>query len=173
MDGIKRREAILLELEAADKPMSASRFAKKFNVSRQIVVGDVALLRAAGYGIIATARGYLLETEKDKQGIVRKIACQHRPEQTEEELLTIVSLGGEVLDVVVEHPIYGELTGGLHIVTEKEVTEFVKVYKKSSASLLSELTGGIHLHTIRCENEEAHNRIKEALTKKGVLYKGE
>ncbi|MGX7151230.1 transcription repressor NadR [Enterococcus ureasiticus] len=172
MDGIKRREAILLELESADKPISASRFAKEFKVSRQIVVGDVALLRAAGYEIIATARGYLLESEKDKQGVVRKIACQHMPQQTEDELLTIVSLGGEVLDVVVEHPIYGELTGGLHIHTEKEVKEFVKAYEKSRASLLSELTGGIHLHTIRCENEDTLNRIKEALAQKGILYKG-
>ncbi|PZL74980.1 transcription repressor NadR [Enterococcus plantarum] len=171
MEGIKRREAILLELESADKPMSASRFAKEFKVSRQIIVGDVALLRAAGYGIIATARGYLLESEKDKQGVTRKIACQHTPEQTEDELLTIVSLGGEVLDVVVEHPIYGELTGGLHIHTEKEVTEFIKSYKKNSASLLSELTSGIHLHTIRCEDEEAHNHIKKALAQKGILYK--
>lgn len=172
MDGIKRREAILLELESADKPMSASRFAKEFKVSRQIVVGDVALLRAAGFDIIATARGYLLETEKDKQGIVRKIACQHRPEQTQEELSVIVSLGGEILDVVVEHPIYGELTGGLHIQSEKEVKEFIKAYEKSSASLLSELTGGIHLHTIRCESENTLREIKKELDQKDILYKG-
>lgn len=172
MDGGKRREIILLELETAEKPVSASRFAKEFKVSRQIVVGDVALLRAAGYDIIATARGYLLEKEGKKQGIIRKIACQHSPEQTEEELLTIVSFAGELLDVVVEHPIYGELTGGLHIRTEKEVQAFIKAYKKSSASLLSELTGGIHLHTIRCENEDAFSRIKKVLAEKGILYQG-
>lgn len=172
MDGVKRREAILFKLESAEKPMSASRFAKEFKVSRQIVVGDVALLRAAGYEIIATARGYLLESEKDKQGIIRKIACQHLPEQTEDELLTIVSLGGEIIDVVVEHPIYGELTGGLHIGTEKEVKTFVEAYKKSSASLLSELTEGIHLHTIRCEDDHVFTRIKEALAQKAILYKG-
>ncbi|MGX7245870.1 3H domain-containing protein [Enterococcus quebecensis] len=172
MDGIKRREAILLELESAEKPVSASRFAKEFKVSRQIVVGDVALLRASGYEIIATARGYLLETEKDKQGIIRKIACQHSPEQTEDELLTIVSLGGEIIDVVVEHPIYGELTGGLHISTEKEVKAFIKGYEKSNASLLSELTEGIHLHTIRCKNEGTFQSIKEELTEKDILYKG-
>ncbi|MBO0440742.1 transcription repressor NadR [Candidatus Enterococcus ikei] len=170
MDGVKRRETILLELEATKKPISASRFAKEFKVSRQIVVGDVALLRAAGYEIIATARGYLLESEKDKQGIIRKIACQHTPDQTEAELLTIVSLGGEIIDVVVEHPIYGELTGGLHIRTEKDVKEFVKAYEKSRASLLSELTSGIHLHTIRCENEEILKKIKIELAQKKLLY---
>ncbi|EOH94571.1 transcriptional regulator [Enterococcus haemoperoxidus ATCC BAA-382] len=172
MDGVKRREAILLELESAEKPISASRFAQKFKVSRQIVVGDVALLRAAGYEIIATARGYLLEFEKDKEGIIRKIACQHMPNQTEDELMTIVSLGGEIIDVVVEHPIYGELTGGLHIRTEKEVKEFAESYKKRTASLLSELTGGLHLHTIRCENEDIFKQIKEDLAQKGILYNG-
>ncbi|WP_086314349.1 hypothetical protein A5821_001912 [Enterococcus sp. 7F3_DIV0205] len=172
MDGEKRREMILLQLEAAEKPISASRFAKEFKVSRQIVVGDVALLRAAGYGIIATARGYLLEVEKDKQGITRKIACQHKPDQTEEELSIIVSLGGEIVDVVVEHPIYGELTGGLHIHTEREVKDFIEAYEKSQASLLSELTEGIHLHTVRCENEDILGQIKKALAQKNILYKG-
>lgn len=172
MDGVKRRAAVLRQLESAEKPVSASHFAKEFKVSRQSIVGDVALLRAAGYEIIATARGYLLELEKDKQGIIRKIACQHKPEQTEDELLTIVSLGGEIIDVVVEHPIYGELIGGLHIRTKKEVHEFIKAYEESSASLLSELTVGIHLHTVRCENEEILERIKIALAQKGILYSG-
>ncbi|EOI07022.1 transcriptional regulator [Enterococcus moraviensis ATCC BAA-383] len=171
MDGVERRAAILVELESATKPISASRFAKEFKVSRQIVVGDVALLRAAGYEIIATARGYLLE--KEHQGIIRKIACQHTPEQSKEELLTIVSLGGEIIDVIVEHPIYGELTGGLHIRMEKEVTEFIQSYEKSSAALLSELTGGIHLHTIRCEDEESFNKIESTLAQKGILYRNE
>lgn len=172
MDGEQRRTLILLELETAEKPVSASRFAGKFNVSRQIIVGDVALLRASGHEIIATARGYLLETEKARQGITLKIACQHTPEQTADELQTIVSLGGEIIDVVVEHPIYGELTGGLHIRTTKEVEEFIKAYQNSRASLLSELTAGIHLHTIRCENEEMVTTIKQALEQKAILYKG-
>ncbi|WP_086445146.1 transcription repressor NadR [Candidatus Enterococcus lemimoniae] len=172
MDGIKRREAILLQLETTEKPISASRFAKEFKVSRQIVVGDVALLRAAGYEIIATARGYLLERAEDQQGIIRKIACQHSPAQTEDELLTIISLGGEVIDVIVEHPIYGELTGGLHIKIKKAITEFVENYEKNSTTLLSELTDGVHLHTIRCKDEVAFQQIKAALELKDILYKG-
>ena len=170
MDGIKRRELILQTLTTAEKPVCASRFAKDFNVSRQIIVGDVALLRAAGQEIIATARGYLLETTQDKKGIWRKIACQHAPEKTAEELSIIVACGGEIVDVVVEHPIYGELTGGLHIRTEKEIRSFMKMYENSNASLLSELTEGVHLHTIHCADEEMLVRIKEALSEKGILY---
>ncbi|MFK4566170.1 transcription repressor NadR [Enterococcus sp. UD-01] len=170
MDGVKRRELILSELENTDKPLSARRLAEKFKVSRQIIVGDVALLRAAGIEIIATARGYVLQAAGNKQGLVRKIACQHLPEQTEEELMLIVSLGGEIVDVIVEHPIYGELTGGLHIQTEKEVQDFVKLYQSSSAALLSELTEGVHLHTIRCEDEKTLERIKATLREKHILY---
>ncbi|MHC5218397.1 3H domain-containing protein [Enterococcus sp. LJL128] len=169
MDGGTRRSEILEVLKTAEKPVSASRLAKRFSVSRQIIVGDVALLRAAGLEVTATARGYLLE-QQDDNGLVVKIACQHQPEQTEEELTAIVELGGEVLDVIVEHPIYGELTGNLRIKSQKDVGDFIKAYKKSRASLLSELTGGIHLHTIRCENQQMVEAVKEELARKGILY---
>ncbi|WP_086351025.1 transcription repressor NadR [Candidatus Enterococcus clewellii] len=171
MDGTQRRSEILNVLEVAETPVSAGKLAAKFVVSRQIIVGDVALLRAAGHEIVATARGYILE-RMEEAGVIRKIACQHQPSQTEDELSCIVSYGGEVLDVVVEHPIYGELTGNLRVRTKEDIKRFIASYKKSNASLLSELTGGIHLHTIRCENEEVLEQIKEALLKKGILYQG-
>lgn len=171
MDGTQRRSEILKVLEVAEAPVSAGKLAAKFVVSRQIVVGDVALLRAAGHEIIATARGYLLE-RKEEAAFIRKIACQHQPNQTEEELSCIVELGGEVLDVIVEHPIYGELTGNLRVRTQEDVRSFITAYKKSNASLLSELTAGIHLHTIRCENEAVLDRIKRVLLEKGILYQG-
>lgn len=169
IEGEKRRSAILAALGQADKPISATRFAKEFGVSRQIIVGDIALLRASGQQIIATARGYLLESET--QGLVAKIAVQHGPEQTEEELKTIVEKGGEIIDVVVEHPLYGELQGRLDIRTAKDVNNFMKNYLKQSATLLSELTEGIHLHTIRCETPADLAMIKQALLEKKILYR--
>lgn len=173
MEGTERREAILARLKVEEKPFSASRFAKEFMVSRQIIVGDIALLRAASYDITATARGYLLDAEIDKQGIIRKIACQHSSAQTRAELEIIIGLGGEVLDVVVEHPIYGELVGGLHIKTKADIDSLIRAYEKSRAVLLSELTGGIHLHTIRCKDDEVLKEIKKELAKKNILYVNE
>lgn len=170
MDGNKRRQEILQQLKITETPISASYFAKLFGVSRQIIVGDVALLRASGHGIVATARGYLYQEDEVEQGMVTQIACQHTFEQTEDELLLIVSLGGEVLDVIVEHPLYGELKGNLRLKTKKEVAEFMKTYEKNNASLLSMLTDGIHLHTIRCQNEKNFMAIKKALAEKGLLY---
>lgn len=168
MEGTKRRQLILEQLAQSTQPISASRFAKEFGVSRQIIVGDIALLRAAGEEIIATARGY--KREKINHSKESKIAVQHNEEQTQEELETIVAFGGEVLDVIVEHELYGELVGQLQISSQQDVEIFMKNYKKTNASLLSKLTGGIHLHTIRYENEEMFENIKKALAEKGILY---
>lgn len=168
MEGMQRRTAILTALTNAEKPISASRFAKELGVSRQIIVGDVALLRASGEAIVATARGYLLEQDEDK--LVSKIAVQHTKSQTEEELLLIVENGGEVIDVIVEHPLYGELVGGLHIKTKSDVHRFMKEYQKTKTSLLSELTDGIHLHTIAYETIEDLEKIKSALLNHHILY---
>lgn len=168
IDGEKRKADILAALQQAEKPISATSFAKKFGVSRQIVVGDVALLRASGERIVATARGYLLERESEK--LISKLAVQHTPEQTAEELHTIIEHGGEVIDVVVEHPLYGELVGGLHLVTAQDVDTFVKEAEHLNVTLLSELTAGIHLHTIAYESLADLTKIKQALSEKGILY---
>ncbi|MGM9904132.1 transcriptional regulator [Enterococcus sp. 10A9_DIV0425] len=172
IEGETRRKEIMQTLVNEEKPVSASKFAAHFGVSRQIIVGDIALLRAAGENIVATARGYLLETSESQKGLVSKIAVQHTKEQTEEELRLIVEHGGEVLDVIVEHPLYGELTGMLHIKTEQDIHSFIKRYKKSKATLLSELTSGIHLHTIRYPDNYTLKQIKKSLAGAGILYEG-
>lgn len=168
MEGQIRRNEILAHLQVADKPVSASRLAKKYGVSRQIIVGDVALLRAGGADIQATARGYQLA--QTLSGFVGKIVCQHDAATTRQELLMIVAGGGEIIDVIVEHPLYGELVGGLHIQTPTEVADFVTAYEKSQASLLSALTEGIHMHTIRCQDQTTFENIKTVLAEAGILY---
>lgn len=170
-EGTERRKEILRRLQLTEKPISASRFAQDLGVSRQIIVGDVALLRAAGEEIIATARGYKLNQAADHRGYTKKIAVQHDADQTQAELETIVANGGEVIDVIVEHELYGELAGGLHIKTQKDVEDFMAAYRKSSAGLLSKLTNGIHLHTIRYQNAADLERITQALADKGILYR--
>lgn len=113
LSAAERRAAVARLLEAAQGPVSASALAAKFSVQRQIIVGDVALLRAAGADISATPRGYLVNR---KRGMVeRTVACVHAPEDMERELNAIVDAGGEAVDVVVEHPVYGQLTGALHV----------------------------------------------------------
>lgn len=169
MEGTERRKQILKQLKVAEKPVSATKFAKEFGVSRQIIVGDIALMRAAGVKVMATARGYKMQAA-GSGGKKAKIAVQHDATQIREELETIVQLGGEIEDVIVEHEIYGELIGGLHIKTQDDVDEFIKKYRNSPDRLLSDLTNGIHLHTIIYQRAEDLEKIKAALLEKGILY---
>lgn len=165
--GAQRRVEVARVLEKAERPVSAAALARQFSVSRQIIVGDIALLRAGGAHILATPRGYVLERRQD--GVEHTVACMHTPEQMEAELTAVVDAGGEVVDVIVEHPVYGQLTGILGVRSRYDVGEFIRRVEEHGARPLSDLTGGIHLHTIRCRDEKSFQRIRNALVKVGVL----
>ncbi len=164
----ERRQAVLELIEQSEKPVSASSLAARFSVSRQIIVGDIALLRAAGAEISATPRGYVT-LQDSLTGTVRQIACRHRAEEMEAELNAIVDQGCTVIDVIVEHPIYGQLTGPLHLSSRYEVARFMERSMEEEALPLSNLTEGIHLHTLSCPDEAAFLRVKDALRELGVL----
>ena len=167
MEAASRRQAILDRLRTADRPVSASALAAGLNVSRQIIVGDIALLRAGGAEISATPRGYVLPRATD--GITRTIACRHALAQTGQELDILVDTGCTVLDVIVEHPVYGQLTGQLQISSRYDVEQFLARIRDSEAAPLSMLTGGLHLHTLCCPNEDAYTRACAALKAAGLL----
>ena len=167
MEAASRRQAILDRLRTADRPVSASALAAGLNVSRQIIVGDIALLRAGGAEISATPRGYVLPRATD--GITRPLACRHTLAQTGQELDILVDNGCTVLDVIVEHPVYGQLTGQLQISSRYDVEQFLARVRDSDAAPLSMLTGGLHLHTLCCPNEDAYTRACAALKAAGLL----
>ena len=170
MDAQERRQAIARRLEEASGPVSAAVLAREHSVSRQIIVGDIALLRAGGMDIAATTRGYVLPAPA--AGLVRTLACRHRADQMEEELNAMVDQGCTVLDVIVEHPVYGQLTGQLHLSSRYDVGQFLQKVSRSGARPLSALTGGVHLHTILCPDEAAWHRVRAALDQAGFLYTG-
>ena len=168
IEGQKRREIILEELSKATKNVNATQLAEKFGVSRQIVVGDIALLRASGIDIVSNSRGYRFN--KKSTGLLEtKLAVKHRPDQVEEELRLIVENGGTVVDVIIEHELYGEIKGTVDIKNDAEVTAFLNKVEQAHATLLSSLTDGIHLHTIQYPNEETLVKIKQALSQAGIL----
>lgn len=172
MNAGERREEISKLLQQADRPLSASRIAAHCKVSRQIIVGDIALLRAGGLNILATPRGYVLENaEPDGSAqFERSIACQHTSDGMLDELYTIIDNGGAVLDVTVEHSVYGQICAPLHLFSRYDVNAFQDKLFRTKSSPLSALTNGIHLHRIRCANEEIFQRITQALREKGFLY---
>lgn len=170
MNAAERREFIAGIL--TDVPLSASAIARKCAVSRQIVVGDIALLRAGGLQILATPRGYVLNAPLEApHGYEGTVVCAHDgDERLMEELYTIVDLGGAVLDVTVEHTIYGQLCGQLHLYSRYDVDLFVQKLRESGARPLCDLTGGVHLHQVRCADAAAFARITDALRQKGILF---
>ena len=163
----ERRQAILEHLRQSSRPVSAGFLAERFSVSRQAVVGDVALLRASGADISATPRGYVIL--KADQGLLRRIACRHDAAGMEAELCAMVDQGCSVLDVIVEHPVYGQLTGSLQLSSRYDVSQFLSRCGSNGARPLSDLTGGIHLHTLSCPDGEAFQRVRESLRNLGVL----
>ena len=167
MDAQERRQAIARRLEEASGPVSAAVLAREHSVSRQIIVGDIALLRAGGMDIAATPRGYVLPAPA--AGLVRTLACRHRADQMEEELNAMVDQGCTVLDVIVEHPIYGQLTGSLQLSSRYEVAQFVARCRRADAAPLSQLTGGVHLHTLSCPDETAYEHLLQLLRQRGFL----
>ena len=164
IDGPARREAILQALDAAEAPVSAAALAKKLGVSRQIIVGDVALLRAGGHPVSATPRGYV---SGRSPGLTRTLACLHDAAGMEAELNALVDTGCEVVDVIVEHPVYGQLTGALGLSSRYDVSQFV--LRAGAAQPLSLLTEGIHLHTLACPDEACFRRVREELARAGFL----
>lgn len=168
MNADSRRKEIVKCLEIQKGPLSAGKLASQLGVSRQIIVGDIALLRASGTDITATPRGYIL-TRKN-EGLVFRIPCRHRPDDMQKELEIMVDNGCLVRDVIVEHPVYGQLTGPLDVATRHDVAEFMNKVLLSDAAPLSDLTGGIHLHTVFCPDRSAYERIIQALREEGFLY---
>lgn len=166
MDGEKRRSLIIEALTGTDIPLSATALANRCGVSRQIIVGDVALLRAAGEKIISTPRGYVLE---QAPGLVFTIACVHNREDTEKELNIMVDNGCTVIDVSVDHPIYGQLTASLQLSSRFDVSKFIEKLESGQTSPLSALTGGIHLHRLLCPDEAAFIRTRDRLAAEGML----
>jgi transcriptional regulator of NAD metabolism len=169
-DAGRRRRGILEWMRTHGGPVRGGELAKHFRVSRQCLVQDVAILRAGGEEIVATPRGYRLPVEA-AHAHRAILACKHAPERTQEELYTLVDHGVKVLDVIVEHPLYGELRGSLMLESRADVDDFLGQIRRLKATLLSSLTSGAHLHTVEAARPELISRARAALRARGFLLK--
>ncbi|HWO69278.1 MAG TPA: transcription repressor NadR [Actinomycetota bacterium] len=167
--GEERRAGILARLRSGGGPVRAADLAAAFGVSRQVIVGDVAILRAEGHPVVGTPRGYVLLEPAPAPGPQAVFACRHDRRGTRAELLAMVEAGCTVVDVIVEHPLYGELRGNLMLATRDDVERFLRALRAGETELLSSLTGGVHLHTVAAPSFEALSRAREALRRKGFL----
>lgn len=169
--GEERRRLIIDTLQSAVKPITGRALGEMTNVSRQVIVGDITLLKAKNEPIVATSQGYIYIQDQATLGKIEKtIVCKHTPDQTMEELNILVDNGITVKDVKIEHPVYGDLSASIMVSNRNEVIEFIKRIRESEASYLSKLTeDGIHLHTIVADNEDQIKNAEEALRKADIL----
>ncbi len=163
---IDRREAILKILQREKKPISGTKLAEIFDVSRQIIVQDIAILKAENYPILSTNRGYKMNRENKYQRVLK---VSHNDEAIEEELNIIVDCGAIVKDVFVNHKVYGTIQVEINIKTRQDVKNFMKTLESGISRPLKNLTENYHYHTILAEKEEILEEVEEKLKSLGIL----
>lgn len=168
MTGKERRETIIQMLTQCEAPISGKTLAEALNVSRQVIVQDMALLRAQDHHITSTNMGYQL-LKQDKASRVFKVT--HTDEQVEEELSLIVDYGGAVEDVFIYHKVYGKVRADLHIRCRKDIEVFLQDLASGKSGLLKNVTSNYHYHTVTAPTEKLLDLIQQQLQEKGFLAK--
>lgn len=168
LSGQERREQILKILKNSTSPVAGTDLAKQLDVSRQIIVQDMALIRANGIDVMATNRGYIYRETKDVSRVFKVI---HTDEQVEEELNLFVDLGGKVEDVFVYHKVYGVIKVPMNIKSRRDVRRYMEEISSGKSTNLKNLTSNYHYHTIAAEDEQTLDLIQEELQQNGFLAK--
>lgn len=191
MTGEERRKELLNTISESAAPISGAALAKKYQVSRQVIVQDMAILRAAHHEIYATPKGYVIlpfktdneaveeqllhnshKTAGKSPKVCREYRVVHTDEQIEDELNTIVDMGGRVVDVVIRHEVYGTIRADLPIHCRRHVQDFMEEIQSGKSKPLKNLTsGGIHYHNVEADSEETLDLIEQELIKKGYLLR--
>ena len=170
MNGEERRMQILHRLQESDTPLSGTALAKALHVSRQIIVQDIALMRAENYGILSTNKGYLYRVSAPEEAWPKRVFfVRHTTAQVLEEFLTVIELGGRILDVSVEHELYGPIRADLLIENAQDAADFVARLESCRDNLLKALTDDCHFHTVTAPSEKLLDLIEAELRQRRFL----
>ena len=162
----ERRKAIVNLLLSSKEPLSGSELARRFDISRQIIVQDITVLKGIGYDILSTNQGYVIQRSPLAERVFK---VKHTSEQTEDELNCIVDLGGTVVDVFVWHKVYGKIEASLNIFSKHQVKQFMEGVRTGKSSELMTITGGYHYHTVRADSEEILDNILKELIDRAYI----
>lgn len=166
MNGEQRRNEILKTVQSKNHPVSGNKLSEMFAVSRQVIVQDIALLRASGYDIVSTNKGYVCRSEQCARRVFK--VC-HGNEDIVDELYSIVDLGGRVTDVFVNHKVYGRLKAELAVGSRRDVEELERGIRSGKSSPLLNVTSGYHYHTVTAKSDEILDLIEKTLRDKKYL----
>lgn len=166
LTGSERRNDIMNRIKSSAVPVSGKALAQAYEVSRQVIVQDIALIRASGHNIISTNRGYILNAPHT---VSRIFKVQHTDEELENELCSIVDYGGKIINVMINHRVYGRMEAELNINSRRKVMEFMEDIKSGKSSPLKNITSNYHYHKVEADTEETLDMIEDMLRKKGYL----
>lgn len=166
MKAERRREEILSLVGNAENPIPAGVLAEKFAVSRQVIVQDIAILRANGYGVTATNRGYVLNVKLRPSRVFK---CRHSLEEIIDEGELIIGAGGRIEDIFVNHRVYGRISARLDLITRTHVEELCRSLVSGASKPLMSVTAGYHYHTVSADDEDALDKIEVLLRDRGFL----
>lgn len=166
-----RKQALLQLLKEAPKALNGQSLAEHFHVTRQVIVQDIAILRADGAPILSTNRGYIYKQIDTNPYVHKLFKVKHEIEEIGQELLAIVDNGGHVQNTLIDHPVYGEIETLLKLSCRRDVQHFLEQVEHSDFRPLSELTDGIHYHLVEAETQQDLHYIEEALDQLGYLVK--
>ncbi len=170
MTGEERRNQILQILKNQSTPLSGTALAGAFHVSRQVIVQDIALMRAENHDILSTNRGYLYRRRDSSDSLPKRVFfVRHSTRQVLDEFMAVLELGGMILDVVVEHELYGQIRVDLLIESEQDAREFYEKLMLSKDNPLKALTDDCHYHTVAAPSERLLDLIEQELRHKGFL----
>ena len=168
-EGIVRRKKILDILKKSGQPVSGSRLSSETGVSRQVIVQDIALLRAGNEKIYATPKGYVLSSESGSKRVRRLFMVRHTRDEIKDELTTIIENGGKVLNIIIPHDVYGQLTADLIIESAEDIETFYSRLINSRSGPLLQISDGIHIHTVEAASNRILQNIERDLREKGYL----
>ena len=170
MNGETRREKIKQMLQESSQPLTGTALANALHVSRQVIVQDIALMRAEHMPILSTNKGYLLRPDDVRlQQPKRVFFVRHTTEQVLEEFMTVIDLGGRILDVAVEHELYGPIRADLLIENAQDARDFVTRLGACRDNPLKVLTDDCHFHTVAAPSEKLLDLIEGELRQRGFL----
>lgn len=162
----ERRKAIANLLLSSNEAIPGAELARRFNISRQIIVQDITVLKGTGYDILSTKSGYVIQKSPLAERVFK---LRHTTAETEDELSCIVGLGGTVVDVFVWHKVYGRIEASLNIFSELHIKQFLEGVRSGKSTELMNITGGYHYHTVRADSQEILDKIGAALDARGYI----
>jgi uncharacterized protein len=163
----ERRAELLRILNDAETPVTGSKLSSLLGVSRQAIVNDIAILRASGEVVVGGPHGYRLGRVS---GLLEIIHCNHPPERGREELEILLDRGIAVLDVGVDHSVFGEVRASVVVETRADIERHAAAITEAGEAPLSVITGGRHSHTVRAPNRDALDAAKRELLERGILH---